>query len=258
MFRNYIGLLAILIITVQALYAQTESKVTLTVSKAGTLKTLLTEEQYKKTTSITLTGEVDIRDLKVLQEMSSDQGILHSIDLSKAKVVAYQEETPTPPAPAGTFETLPLPTLAFGATASQIEEYEKVHKGTLNEKNTRSEELHKLLWFDIAEDEALVRCYFVSHDGAGTLDEFWGFYPDIDKAVEIKGESFALTFAFEQLLISSGFLVPTPMGEDGFVTTNKSLQMDLSISLSPLSEITGTESDAKVLVLMYAPAGEYM
>ena len=114
------------------------------------------------------------------------------------------------------------------------------------------------MWFDVTSEEISFRCYFVSKNGAGEFDEFWGFYPQIEYATQPKGESFALTEAFIQLLTESGFSTPQSLGEDGFVATNKEKNLDIMINLTKLSEITEEEGDKKVLVLMFAPAGNYM
>lgn len=254
--KIYISIIVALLWGVQVLHAQSEAPLTLTVSQPGTLRALLSEGQYKNTISMILKGKIDVRDIRVLREMSGNQGSLENLDLSEVKIVAYQE--PESPDPQATFTTLPMPGVALGVDKAQVEAYEKDHKGTLNEEMSGSEEFHKLLWFDVTDNEALVRCYFISKNGEGELDEFWGFYPQIEKAVEIRGDSFILTDAFVALLTSSGFTTPQPQGDDGFLTYSDLLNMDLSINVSPLSEITGEETDQKILVLMYAPRGEYL
>lgn len=253
MLKRYISFVAVVLMAHLALCAQTESTLTLTISQAGSLRSLLSDKQFQETTSITLLGEIDVRDLRVLQEMSSSQGALQNINLAQAKIVAFQEV-----APANTFDILPMPPIDFGATKSQVEEYEQKHNGILNEDMSGPEGLHQLLWFDVTDNVAQVHCYFISNDGEGILDEFWGFYPEAEKAVLVSETGYSLTDAFINLLTSSGFLPPQSLGEDGFVTTNQDLGIDLSINISPRREITGEESDENILVLMYAPAGEYM
>ena len=240
-----------LFFSIGVLFAQNEAALTLRVDKAGSLRSLLSDEQYAKTSKIIDSGEINTLDIKTLQEMSEEKGSLQSIDLSKANIVAYEESK--------TFSTLPMPTLAFGASQDEIKAYEAAHNGTYNEERSNPEEgLHALMWFDVASDEISFRCYFVSKNGAGEFDEFWGFYPQIEYATQPKGESFALTEAFIQLLAASGFSTPQSLGEDGFVATNKEKNLDIMINLTKLSEITEEEGDKKVLVLMFAPAGNYM
>lgn len=246
-----ITLFTTLLLSIGALFAQSETALTLHISKAGSLRSQLSDEQYRKTTQITLTGEINSHDLKTLQEMNGEQGALQSINLSQAHIVADQASN--------TFASLPMPTLAFGATQDAVKAYEAEHKGTYNQELSNPEEgLHALLWFDIAAEDILARCYFVSKNGTGELDEFWGFYPQTELAVNIKEEGYTLTESFVQLLAKNGFSTPQSLGEDGFVTTSEEKNLDLTINLSSLSEITGETGDKKVLVLMYAPKGSYL
>ena len=240
-----------LFFSIGVLFAQNEAAFTLHVDKAGSLRSLLSNEQYAQTQKIIVSGEINALDLKTLQEMSGEKGSLRSIDLSQANIVAYEEPK--------TFSALPMPTLAFGASQDEIKAYEAAHNGTYNEERSNPEEgLHALMWYDIASEEISFRCYFVSKNGAGEFDEFWGFYPQIEYATQPNGESFSLTEAFIQLLTASGFSTPQSLGEDGFVATNKEKNLDIMINLTKLSEITEEEGDKKVLVLMFAPAGNYM
>ena len=177
-----------LFFSIGVLFAQNEAALTLHVDKAGSLRSLLSNEQYAQTQKIIVSGEINALDLKALQEMSGEKGSLRSIDLSKANIVAYEEPK--------TFSTLPMPTLAFGASQDEIKAYEAAHNGTYNEKRSNPEEgLHALMWYDITSEEISFRCYFVSKNGAGEFDEFWGFYPQIEYATQPNGESFALTEA---------------------------------------------------------------
>ena len=240
-----------LALSIGVLFAQNEAALTLHVDKAGSLRSLLSNEQYAQTQKIIVSGEINALDLKALQEMSGEKGSLRSIDLSKANIVAYEEPK--------TFSTLPMPTLAFGASQDEIKAYEAAHNGTYNEKRSNPEEgLHALMWYDIASEEISFRCYFVSKNGAGEFDEFWGFYPQIEYATQPNGESFALTEAFIQLLAASGFSTPQSLGEDGFVATNKEKNLDIMSTLTKLSEITEEEGDKKVRELMLAQAVNYM
>ena len=208
-----------LFFSIGVLFAQNEAALTLHVDKAGSLRSLLSDEQYAKTSKIIVSGEINTLDIKTLQEMGGEKGALQSIDLSKATIIAYEES---------------------------------------KERSNPEEGFHALMWFDVASDEISFRCYFVSKNGAGEFDEFWGFYHQIEYATQPKGESFALTEAFIQLLAASGFSTPQSLGEDGFVATNKEKNLDIMINLTKLSEITEEEGDKKVLVLMFAPAGNYM
>ena len=187
-----------LFFSIGVLFAQNEAALTLRVDKAGSLRSLLSDEQYAKTSKIIVSGEINTLDIKTLQEMSGEKGSLQSIDLSQANIVAYEESK--------TFSTLPMPPLAFGASQDEIKAYETAHNGTYNEERSNP----------------------------------------------------ALTEAFIQLLAASGFSTPQSLGEDGFVATNKEKNLDIMINLTKLSEITEEEGDKKVLVLMFAPAGNYM
>lgn len=97
-----------LFFSIGVLFAQNEAALTLRVDKAGSLRSLLSDEQYAKTSKIIVSGEINTLDIKTLQEMSGEKGSLQSIDLSQANIAAYEESK--------TFSTLPMPTLAFGAS----------------------------------------------------------------------------------------------------------------------------------------------
>lgn len=254
--KYFIAFVTTLILSIGSLYAQS-GVITLDVVKAGTLRNLLSEEQYKTTTGITLTGEINALDIKVLQEMSSEKGILEAIDLSGVKIVACEEEQPIEHE---TFSSLPLPTLSLGSSKSDVEAYEQQNKGTYSaEKSNPEEGLHELMWYDIKDHESIIHCYFISQNGQGVLDEFWGFYPAIEKAVIATGDSFSLTGAFIQLLVSSGFTEPQYLEGEGFVAKNREKNLDVMICVSSLEELDSTAgAQDRVLVLMYAPAGEYI
>ena len=105
-----------LFFSIGVLFAQNEAALTLRVDKAGSLRSLLSDEQYAKTSKIIVSGEINALDIKTLQKMSGEKGSLQSIDLSKANIVVYEESK--------TFSTLPMPTLAFGASQDEIKAYE--------------------------------------------------------------------------------------------------------------------------------------
>ena len=149
-----------LFFSIGVLFAQNETGLTLHVDKAGSLRSLLSDEQYAKTSKIIVSGEINALDIKTLREMSGEKGSLQSINLSKATIVAYEESK--------TFSTLPMPSLAFGASQDEIKAYETAHNGTYNEERSNPEEgLHALMWFDVTSEEISFRCYFVSKNGAG-------------------------------------------------------------------------------------------
>ena len=64
---------------------QAQVSKTINVTNAGTLETLLTTNELKTVTDLTLTGEIDARDFKTMRNMSA----LSIIDLSSATVNAY-------------------------------------------------------------------------------------------------------------------------------------------------------------------------
>ena len=111
-----------LFFSIGVLFAQNETVLTLHVDKAGNLRSLLSDEQYAKTSKIIVSGEINALDIKTLREMSGEKGSLQSIDLSKATIIAYEESK--------TFSTLPMPSLAFGASQDEIKAYEAAHNGT--------------------------------------------------------------------------------------------------------------------------------
>ena len=62
-----------LFFSIGVLFAQNEAALTLRVDKAGSLRSLLSDEQYAKTSKIIVSGEINTLDIKTLQEMSGEK-----------------------------------------------------------------------------------------------------------------------------------------------------------------------------------------
>ena len=80
-------LLICLLLFVKASYAQTPP-VTIHVETAGTLPTLIAENQKYEITDLTLTGNLNGTDIRLIREMTGTGGKLAILNLEEANIVA--------------------------------------------------------------------------------------------------------------------------------------------------------------------------
>ncbi len=235
------------------LYAQSKS---LHLSEAGTLKTQLTDKEQQETLEITITGNINNSDISLLAKMSREYA-LKKIDLAKAVWVKEKGEDNNPTQPSTTFANMPFPPLAFGATKAQVQQYEKENGGTYNKEYSNPEEgLHEMMWFDKSGNQQMAGIYFISKNGSGTMDEYWGFYDPLSLGLSKGNEGYAITKDFADLLQKSGFSAPVRAeGGDGFIAIHSEQNLELFIMPTNLAELTG-ESKI-ILVIQFAPKGSY-
>lgn len=77
-----------------SLYGHSQVSKTIDVTTSGNLSTLLTDDEKNTITNLTLTGIIDVRDIKCIRDQMP---VIANLDLSSANIVAYSGEAITYP-----------------------------------------------------------------------------------------------------------------------------------------------------------------